>query len=203
MTTIMEEVVARGTAKSARIEGYTIAGKTGTAAKLVNRYYSKSDYNASFVGFLPSRDPKLTILVVIDTPKGRGYAGGVVAAPIFKRIAEASLRYLAVPPALNPVEPLLVQPESAQKRVAGPVLPFSIGPVAGPLAEGQLRLPELRGLSGREAVKLLARLGISARLSGDGLVAEQAPLPGTPVDPGSSCRLSLARALAAETGLHP
>ena len=59
---------ARHRAKRAQIEGYTVAGKTGTAAKLVNGRYSKSDYNASFVGFVPSRKPALTIIVVIDSP---------------------------------------------------------------------------------------------------------------------------------------
>jgi cell division protein FtsI (penicillin-binding protein 3) len=192
---IMEAVVERGTAKAARIEGYGIAGKTGTAAKLVNRYYSKTDYNASFVGFLPSRAPALTILVVIDTPDRSvgGYAGGVVAAPIFHRIAEAALRYLGLPPSVNPLPPLVVTGEPKTLRVAGPVGPLLIAPVAGPLAEGQLRLPELRGLSGREAMRALARLGIGARITGDGLVVDQFPLPGTPVDPGAWCRLSLSR----------
>ena len=77
----MEAVVERGTATAAKIEGYTIAGKTGTAAKIVDGRYSQSDYNASFVGFVPSRKPELTIIVVIDSPKTKGYYGGVVAAP--------------------------------------------------------------------------------------------------------------------------
>jgi cell division protein FtsI/penicillin-binding protein 2 len=70
LTTIMEQVVERGSARAAQMPGYTIAGKTGTAAKLVNGHYQKSDYNASFVGFLPSRKPALTILVVIGSSRG-------------------------------------------------------------------------------------------------------------------------------------
>ena len=54
--------------------------RAGTAAKLVNGHYQKSDYNASFVGFIPSRNPALTILVVIDSPHGNGYTGGAVSA---------------------------------------------------------------------------------------------------------------------------
>ena len=78
--------------KAAQIPGYTIAGKTGTAAKLVNGHYQKSDYNASFVGFIPSRNPALTILVVIDSPHGeRLLPAARSSAPIFKRIAEAAL----------------------------------------------------------------------------------------------------------------
>src|SRR5262249_21072799 len=68
LTTIMEQVVERGTAKAAQMDGFTIAGKTGTSHKLVDGHYSQSDYNASFVGFVPSRKPALTILVVIDAP---------------------------------------------------------------------------------------------------------------------------------------
>ena len=92
---------ARHGARSRRSTAITIAGKTGTAAKIVNGHYSKSDYNASFVGFLPSRNPAFTILVVIDSPHAQGYYGGAVAAPIFKRIAEATLRHLGIAPTLN------------------------------------------------------------------------------------------------------
>ena len=104
----MEQVVERGTARAAQIPGYTIAGKTGTAAKLVNGRYQKSDYNASFVGFIPSRKPALAILVVIDSPHGNGYTGGAVSAPIFRRIAEAALTYLGIGPNLNAPPPVLV-----------------------------------------------------------------------------------------------
>src|SRR5213078_4418598 len=95
MTAIMEGVVAaeHGTANAAQIPGYTVAGKTGTAAKLVGGQYSHSEYNASFVGFVPSRNPAIAIIVVLDSPHGRNrYFGGTVSAPIFRRIAEPTLR---------------------------------------------------------------------------------------------------------------
>ena len=85
LTTILEQVVERGTAKRARIPGYTIAGKTGTAEKLENGRYSKVHNNVSFVGFVPSRHPRAVILALIDSPRRGGRTGGVVAAPIFKR----------------------------------------------------------------------------------------------------------------------
>ena len=95
-------MVERGTAKASRRSRATpIAGKTGTASKLVNGHYSKSDYNASFVGFVPSRNPASTIVVVIDSPHAHGYYGAAVSAPVFKRIAEAALRHLGVGPTLN------------------------------------------------------------------------------------------------------
>ncbi len=94
LTAIMEQVVEKGTGTPAQIPGYTIAGKTGTANTLVDHRYTNDTY-ASFVGFLPSRDPKLTILVMLDSPHGAvSHFGGPVSGPIFKRIAEAALRYL-------------------------------------------------------------------------------------------------------------
>src|SRR6187549_1450844 len=69
MTAIMEGVASRGTAKAAALTRYRVAGKTGTAEKIVNGRYSESDVNVSFVGFVPSNQPALTILVVIDTPR--------------------------------------------------------------------------------------------------------------------------------------
>src|SRR6185436_20614265 len=109
LTTIMESVVTDGTAKRARIDGFTVAGKTGTAQKLINGRYSHADHFASFVGFLPSRNPALAIVVVIDSAHGpNGDHGGMVAAPIFKNIAEATLRYLGVAPTINPAPPVLV-----------------------------------------------------------------------------------------------
>jgi len=97
LTTIMEDVVRRGTGTKAQLTGYQVAGKTGTAYKaLATGGYSTTDYNASFVGFVPSRQPALVIIVVVDTPRGGVYFGGDVAAPIFRQIAEASLQYLAV-----------------------------------------------------------------------------------------------------------
>ena len=98
----MEDVVERGTAKLAQIPGYTIAGKTGTASKLIDGRYSANENNVSFVGFVPSREPAVAIIVVIDSPHANGNSGGTVAAPIFKRIAEASLDYLGVGPTINP-----------------------------------------------------------------------------------------------------
>ncbi|MDH4063933.1 MAG: penicillin-binding protein 2, partial [Acidobacteriota bacterium] len=108
LTTIMEAVVERGTATRAKVPGYTVAGKTGTADKLVNGRYSATQQNVSFVGFVPSRNPVLSIIVMIDSPRAGPDTGGVVAAPIFQRIAEASMRHLGVPPTVNPSPPVIV-----------------------------------------------------------------------------------------------
>ena len=193
LTSIMEAVVERGTAKAARVEGFTVAGKTGTAAKLVNNRYSNSDYNTSFVGFVPSRKPVLSIIVVIDSPHGPVTAyGGTVAAPIFQRIAETSLRHLGVPPTINAPSPVLV----ARGADIDTPRPRNIGtaldrPQPEPALPGTM--PDLRGRSARVAVTSLTRLGLNFKVSGDGLVIEQFPEPGTPLVPGESARLKLAR----------
>lgn len=102
LTSMLERVVAKsGTGVKAAVRGYRIAGKTGTAQKIDpnGNGYLKDKHTAAFVGFAPSRDPKMVILVVIDEPQ-RQYYGGVVAAPVFRRIAMETLQYLKIPPEL-------------------------------------------------------------------------------------------------------
>jgi cell division protein FtsI/penicillin-binding protein 2 len=107
LTAVMEQVVERGTAQAAKIDGYMVAAKTGTAEKVENGRYS-GRYNASIVGFAPSRAPRFALLVVIDSPSEKGYFGGGVAAPVFKRIVERALRLYGVPPSISAEPPLLV-----------------------------------------------------------------------------------------------
>jgi cell division protein FtsI/penicillin-binding protein 2 len=99
MADLLHEVVGvKGTAKRAAIKGYSVGGKTGTTQKIINGKYSSESHVASFSGFLPVEDPQVVITVVVDAPKvkgGIGY-GGVVAAPVFKEIAENCIRYLEI-----------------------------------------------------------------------------------------------------------
>jgi len=194
LTSIMEMVVERGTATAAQVPGYQVAGKTGTSQKLVDGRYSSSDYNASFVGFVPSRKPALAIVVVIDSPHGHGYYGGVVAAPVFKRVAEASLRHLGIPPTVHPLPPVLVPRRDAAAAVAPlPVkMPAVLARVGGPVTARGL-MPDLRGLGAREALRTLAELGLAVRILGRGVVTEQEPEPGTPLERGGSATLRLTR----------
>jgi cell division protein FtsI (penicillin-binding protein 3) len=100
MMKILEGTVSKeGTGERAAIAGYRIAGKTGTAQKIdpVTRRYSRRDTVTSFVGIVPAEDPRIVILVVVDSPKGVAW-GGTVAAPAFKNIAEQVLRYMRIPP---------------------------------------------------------------------------------------------------------
>jgi cell division protein FtsI/penicillin-binding protein 2 len=86
-----------GTAQEAQVDGYTLAGKTGTAEKAIEGGYSKTDFVASFIGFAPARNPRLLVAVMVDTPRGN-YYGGVVAAPVFQKIVSFALPYLRIPP---------------------------------------------------------------------------------------------------------
>ena len=97
LTTLLEGVVTIGTGGKAGIPGYRVAGKTGTAQKVDPRTgaYSSTLLVGSFLGYVPAENPRLAMIVVIDEPKGEGW-GGVVAAPVFRRIGEQVLNYLGV-----------------------------------------------------------------------------------------------------------
>ena len=209
VTAIMEAVVERGTGQSAQIDGYTIAGKTGTAQKIENGRYSNTDYNVSFVGFVPSRKPVFTIVVVVDSPHKVPPYGATVSAPIFKRIAAAALRQYGVPPSINPAPPVLAVRHDADDDHEQPLdsargQPASTAGVTPNIvriddsASGDAAaFPDLRGLSARDALRMLARLGMTARLNGAGIVVRQVPEPGVPVDRGTAVTLWLERQLAA------
>jgi cell division protein FtsI (penicillin-binding protein 3) len=100
VTNLLQGVVTRGTGKAAAVEGYTVAGKTGTAQKFDAALgkYSPEKFIASFVGYLPADQPRATILVSIDEPQVGVAWGGVAAAPLFSVIAQQTMRYLRVPP---------------------------------------------------------------------------------------------------------
>jgi cell division protein FtsI (penicillin-binding protein 3) len=100
MLSIMRGVIEQGgTAKQAAIDGYAVAGKTGTAQKALAHGlgYSTRNYVASFVGFLPADDPQVEVMVVVDSPRGNIF-GGIVAAPAFQEIASSLTQLLAIPP---------------------------------------------------------------------------------------------------------
>jgi cell division protein FtsI (penicillin-binding protein 3) len=106
MKKMMEGVVLFGTARRAILDGYTVAGKTGTAQKVDTQtgVYSKTKYVASFIGFSPVNTPAITIAVILDSPAGL-HQGGQVCAPVFKRIAQQVLEYLHVPHDLDVKSP--------------------------------------------------------------------------------------------------
>jgi cell division protein FtsI/penicillin-binding protein 2 len=106
---IFDGVVLEGTGTAAQVDGFTVAGKTGTAQRAdpVTHAYSAHRHLASFVGFVPAADPVISIVVVIDDPKAKGYYGGQVAAPVFREIARRTLLYLNQFPEFSPSKKIL------------------------------------------------------------------------------------------------
>jgi cell division protein FtsI (penicillin-binding protein 3) len=193
---MLEDVVTDGTAKTSRLEGYRAAGKTGTAQKVdtVNRRYFQNKYVSSFAGFVPVSNPKLAIVVVIDDPKGQHY-GGMIAAPVFKRIAEQALRAMSVFPDIPDYAPrYTVTPErtkpknippSGTKKPGFNVLDASFFEIGG------IIVPDYTGQSSRQAVDESGKLGLEPISVGSGRVVAQSPPPGTPVRPGTKIRFTL------------
>jgi len=168
MTSMLKRVISGGgTGGRAAIDGYLVAGKTGTSQKYDAKAggYSRDRHTSSFIGFFPADAPILSIVVLLDEPKQQ-YYGGRVAAPVFRRIAEQSLAYLKVAPINNrPVkrERQMVEmkrggQEGHSKRSAGP------------------GMPDLRGLTLRE---ILVEMGTPPiQIKGSGVVIDQYPRPG-------------------------
>lgn len=168
---ILKQVVVRGTGQPAALADHVVAGKTGTAQKSVHGYYPPDKVVASFAGYVPADRPRLVALVVVDEPKTAQY-GGTIAAPAFKEIAEATLRYLGVAPSVpmrtvgdsQPVLAAFSQPEDTRASAVA--------------------VPELRGLDARAAITRATAAGLLVRAVGSGVVQTQQPLPGEalPID---------------------
>jgi cell division protein FtsI (penicillin-binding protein 3) len=104
-----------GTGPRARIMGYRVAGKTGTAHKQQNGGYAPDKYHSSFVGLAPVSRPRLVVAVMIDEPAAGHYYGGVVAAPVFSQVMAGALRILGVAPDA-PMRPIEIAPPSLEVR---------------------------------------------------------------------------------------
>jgi cell division protein FtsI (penicillin-binding protein 3) len=203
MLKIMETVTEPGgTAAGASPPGFTTAGKTGTAQKIVGRAYSHNKYNSVFMGLIPANKPVLAITVIIDESKGAIY-GGVVAAPVFKEIAGQALRVLGYYPQPDKTDSILAKNKPAGPKPAASsepkVIPLNTASVVGPLElqklaaaaelpSGPLKvMPDLRGMTIRRAMGILTSSGLRCRMQGSGLAVSQDPPPGTPLEPETFC----------------
>ncbi len=193
---LLTGVVEEGTGRQAAVPGYTAAGKTGTAQKAApGGGYSRDRHVASFVGFSPADSPRLVVAVVVDEPKGI-YYGGDVAAPVFAAVMAESLRLRGVPPVrTEQTAPVLTADLSIGARASGKT-PMLVVPASSRGAErlddpAEGTVPDLSGLSARDAVRALARAGLAARLSGSGFVVTQEPPAGTPATRGGVCLVAL------------
>jgi len=191
---MLEGVVADGgTAPKGRMEGYQVAGKTGTAQKAdpVARGYSDKRI-ASFVGVVPSEAPRLVIAVVIDEPQTDKY-GGLSAAPAFKEIAEGAMAYLGVPPSRAVPAPAPVAVAMAEPAPVTPPARDEVVEPAAPPPPGAhaVVVPDLTGRVSREAVNRLLAASLEPHLRGAGRVIGQTPEPGSRVERGSQVTVEL------------
>jgi cell division protein FtsI (penicillin-binding protein 3) len=204
-----------GTGTEAVPPGYTVAGKTGTAQKVVGRAFSKSKYNALFIGLVPAENPVLAIVVIVDEPKGAIF-GGVVAAPIFREIAAQSLRFLGYYPQIQAPSAsdttLAKLPKNAKKETPAPAAsnppdaalaklpknPRKEPQTSLPAVEASLLslsqdtgpvklMPDLKGMPIRKVINVLNRAGLRCQVEGQGLAVEQRPMPGAPLPANNMC----------------
>jgi cell division protein FtsI (penicillin-binding protein 3) len=219
MRMMMEGVVLRGTARlTARLDGYTSAGKTGTAQIFENGHYTHL-YNASFMGFVPVTNPRYVIVVTLNGTEGNSGMGGAAAAPVFKNIASEAMRLLDIPKDIpedvvatkkpvpgGPVEenlpiaglsersimeedPSLRELLAAQEAEAALPVDDSI-PAAAPKGP---KVPDFRGKSVRNVVELASAEGIPVTIQGSGVARAQVPAAGRPMVPGEKIRVVFAR----------
>jgi cell division protein FtsI (penicillin-binding protein 3) len=189
LTRLLTRVVADGTGRLAAIEGYEVAGKTGTAQKLdpATRRYSHTPGVLSFVGFVPADDPRLVMLVLLDEPKNEKW-GSEAAAPIFAAIGRDVLRYLDVPP--RDAEPVQIVTASAGDPGGTPAVRLVGGSETPPL-DATTAMPDLHGMALRQALATLAPLHLEVQLAGHGVVVAQRPAPGALTEPGMTVALTL------------
>ena len=175
-----------GTSTNARVPGFRVAGKTGTAQKVdpVTGGYSADKRIASFVGFLPAEAPRIVMLVTIDEPK-KGIYGGLTAAPVFSRIAAQAMQYLKVAPSqdtpsgesLPSLEQIFVDAVTPEQASLQHLM------VAAP--SGGPQMPDFSGLSFRQVLELMEEKRLNIDFRGRGRVIEQSPSPGASIPYGA------------------
>ncbi|MFZ5827053.1 MAG: penicillin-binding transpeptidase domain-containing protein [Bacillota bacterium] len=172
---LMVGVVDTGTGRNARVAGYKVGGKTGTANKVIDGRIARGKYIASFVGFAPYPDPEVVVLISVDEPVG-AYYGGQIAAPIFGEVMGSVLSYLEAPKSkLPPPKPK----------------PGSYEPPA-PREPERALVPSLVNLPLGEAERVARQAGFSLAPTGGGLaVTEQFPLPGATAYKGGTITVRL------------
>jgi len=220
---LMEGVILDGTGSLARLDGWTAAGKTGSAQKIdpATGRYSPTKLIASFVGFAPINNPAVTILVSLDSPVGQ-HEGGQVAAPVFKRIAEQVLPYLDVSRDV-PLDPKLLrasyhgstadsasledftpadftsQPENPENAANSPDLKRKAPAVTVAVdAGGDIAVPDFSGKTMREVTEACLRLGLDPVLVGTRLAVDQTPAAGAKVRRGAKITVRFGMASSAK-----
>jgi cell division protein FtsI (penicillin-binding protein 3) len=184
-----------GTGTEAAIDGYRVAGKTATAQKTdpATGRYSMDKFISSFIGFVPAEKPVVAIAVTVDEAMV-DHAGGNVAGPIFRRVAQMALKYRGLSPKGTEradVAVLAKSPDPANatyallREAAGKKPPVQEVVGTGPVPAGKVRVPDMTGWPARAALKAALELGVEPRISGTGLLVTQTPPPGQIIEKGA------------------
>lgn len=198
MTQMLQRVVESGTGTAARIKGWTVAGKTGTAQKYIADAYSTTKFISSFVGFLPAKEARILGVIVLDEPKIGYHWGSAGAAPVFKEIMtrvinsdDAIMAHTS--PRGNQHPPEVVKTTVSQQRDESQMtsLMSTAALVARRAGGRKIEMPEVRGRSLRQAVMTLKSLGLKPVVQGSGTVVWQSPSPGTEIARNSTCTIGL------------
>lgn len=169
-----------GTGVNARIKGFSVAGKTGTAQKVNEEgRYSRTKFVSSFAGFVPANDPKYVIYIVVDEPK-ENYYGSEVAAPAFAKLAQISTRRAGLQPTLITQDDVL-KSENQQRHMRTHQIARK---VSVELDMKSSTVPDLRGLSLREALQLLKPFDLDISVHGHGRISRTEPMAGTSLEKG-------------------
>ena len=178
---LLEQVVATGGGHKAAVKGYRIAGKTGTAQKIREdgAGYMDGRYIASFCGFAPVEDPKVTVLVIIDAPTLGSYYGGQIAAPVAGRIFAQLMRYMHIEPTSEVLMDIETVPQPHERPKPKKVF-------QGEVPNGKVVMPDFIGMSLREAARKAAENGLTFEGEGSGVAASQSIEPNTLVDAGTA-----------------
>ncbi len=193
MVDILVDVVdsPRGTGGRAKIPGIKVAGKTGTAQKVdpETGRYSEKDYIVSFTAFAPADKPRIAVLVVIDSPRGDVIQGGTLAGPRAKKVIESTLQYYGIPVAASTQSDLtdltrITPAGGADGSTSGNIQ--SPNPDQPPLqpGKGEVAVPDLTGLSIRQAGDKLGKLDLRYKFVGSGYAQQQFPEAGKIVNKG-------------------
>ena len=198
LTAMLIRVVETGTGTSARIPGWSIAGKTGTAEKFINGEYSASKYISNFAGFFPAENPQVVGVLVLNEPRYGFHWGGIGAAPIFRRVIKRIINMddsiqILKDKYKDKEEPLLMVDAYRNEPEKADLFPKSLSTraVFTQIAQNENVVPDVRGMSLLQAKVVLRQFGYQTKFSGSGQVQWQSPKPGTFLAAGSICIIGL------------
>jgi cell division protein FtsI (penicillin-binding protein 3) len=186
---LMQATAEHATGVNAKVLGFPVAGKTGTAQKVVNGAYGKDQYISSFAGFVPANDPRFVIFVAIDNPRHK-YYGSEVAAPLFSKVAGYALRKAGMAPIIIS-EKNVIPGKTPEMRKQSQAIEKIRNMAQTMSLDENNQMPDFKGLTLREVYSRVRGTSIKVRISGRGVVASTSPLAGEDLPNNKTVRVFL------------